>query len=156
MEQNGHIYHTAQKTSSLPCQTSPVLSAQACLIHPQPIHSLTSLFVVLFKKMFFCFPLVLLFAVSHIWSDASQNELQSHVTGLLQTLPFGLSIFRFGLVCFPAKVNAMGALSMLRVQKSKTEVSLPIIQTSLTVPSHSPSHPYPTDASCLGFQLENL
>lgn len=124
MEQNGHIYHTAQKTSSLPCQTSPVLSAQACLIHPQPIHSLTS-FVVLFKKMFFCFPLVLLFAVSHIWSDASQNELQSHVTGLLQTLPFGLSIFRFGLVCFPAKVNAMGALSMLRVQKSKTEVCLP-------------------------------
>lgn len=58
MEQNGHIYHTAQKTSSLPCQTSPVLSAQVCLIHPQPIQSLTSLFVVLFKqKCFSAFPL---------------------------------------------------------------------------------------------------
>lgn len=59
IEQNAYTYHTAHKTSSasLSWLTFPVLSAQSCLIHPQPIHSLTSLFVILFKQKFLCFPL---------------------------------------------------------------------------------------------------
>lgn len=59
IEQNAYTHHTAHKKSSasLSWLTFPVLSAQSCLIHPQPIHSLTSLFVILFKHKFLCFPL---------------------------------------------------------------------------------------------------